>query len=84
MNYIEKLDAIRLTLNNNSYQNISDTLSDRMLAGSTGGEVFSIACSTLMGIEDYNYDAYILIKNDIEELIKHANSIGLFPLKTNL
>lgn len=84
MNYIEKLNAIRLTLNNNGYQNISDTLSDRMLAGSTGGEVFSIACSTLMGIEDYNYNAYILIKNDIEELINYANRIGYFPLKTSI
>lgn len=70
MDFFNKTELIKKTLNQNNYKNISESILDAQLSGGTRGEVLLIVCSKLLDIKKANSKAYLLIKENAEELCK--------------
>jgi len=79
MDYLGKIKAIRLKLIEIQYQDLSDEILKLQLSGGTGGEVLISVCSRLLKIQKEHIDVFRQVENEARELIKYANSIGLYP-----
>ena len=79
MDYLEKIGTIKLKLKEIQRNDLSDRILKLQLSGGTGGEVLIAVCSELLKIKKEQYKVYKYFENEADELIKYANSIGLFP-----
>jgi hypothetical protein len=79
MNYLEKIEAVKLKFINLGYPELADKILELQLSGGTGGEVLISVCSELLKIKREHYKVYSYIEDEATALIKYANSIGLFP-----
>jgi len=79
MNYLEKIEIIKSKLKEINYESIADRILELQLSGGTGGEVLISVCSELLRIRREEYKTFEYIESEANELIKYANSIGLYP-----
>ena len=76
MNWHTTLKTIYSKLRANSLSHIADDLHQRQLMGGTGGEVLDLILSKLIEIRGENPEIYSIIKEEVDELIDYAKSIG--------
>lgn len=79
MNFLDAIEKIKLVLFEYGREDLSIKVLDAQLIGGTGGEVLISVCSQLLEIKKREPDVYSLIESNAEELIKYANSLGLYP-----
>ena len=79
MDYLEKIGIIKLKLKEIRHPDLADKILELQLSGGTGGEVLISVCSELLRIKREQKRAFSYVENEVNELIKYANSIGLFP-----
>jgi hypothetical protein len=76
MDWIKKLADIKSVLIENGFSNVVDEIINSQLVLGTSGEMYLSVMTVLMKLKDKHSDAYVLVKNDIEDLIVYGKSIN--------
>ncbi len=71
-----KIDKIICKLNEIGCDDLSDLINEKIIEGVTIGEKFIGVVFELINIKKSNNKIYSLIKNEIDEIIKHSKKLN--------
>jgi hypothetical protein len=79
MNHLELIEKIITKLTEEGFTDLANQVSEVQASASFGSELIMIVSHTLLKIKKTHEAEYSTITPEVEELIKYANSIGLYP-----
>jgi cation transport regulator ChaC len=77
--FLNKVEYVRDALNEGGYPELAKQILDVQLSGGTPGEVFAGIAYYLNKMKDEHSQAYLLAREQIDEIIQYARSINYLP-----